>query len=115
MSDLSPPVKPDVDARLTAEGWRRCRNPLGYAHSDAYYKRFPTPTECRCNGGNSGMQVQLTVSCWPEKDWEGYEVEVCGEADGEQWYRLLSYTHPTVDAALASIPRVLRAWEAVHD
>ena len=97
---------------LLGLGWREYRNHFK-EYSRCFYKRFETPTRCRCNSDRSGMQIEIAMS--EHGAVESSEIELSGELADGTWMRLHNYVLPKdLDAVLALIPRMLATWEAAN-
>jgi len=56
------------------------------------------------------MQVCVSVSQW--KEYQSFEIEICGEASDESWIKMLNYGHRVeIDEVIETIPRLLAMWE----
>lgn len=97
--------------KLIDDGWREY--PDGFRkYARCFYKRFDTPTRCRCNDDKAGMQVCCAVS---EFRWRvSYELDLCGELQDGTWIKLHQWATPEdVEQGLAVIPRMLATWEYI--
>jgi len=95
---------------LIKKGWKEYPNQFK-KYSRCFYKRFATPTSCRLNEGNAGIQIEIAVLEW--QDTESCELELDGELADGTWMRLHNHGLPRdIDAVLALIPRMLMVWEA---
>lgn len=96
---------------LEREGWREYPDQFR-KYARCFFKRFDTPTRCRCNDGKAGMRVCVAVS-HHEKCWS-YEIDLCGELPDGTWIKLHNYGMPSdIEAGLAAIPRLLATWEFI--
>jgi hypothetical protein len=102
---------------LLGLGWREYRNQFK-EYARCFYKRFETPTRCRCNADRPGMQIEIAV--WERGNVESCEMELIGElSDGTGWRDVVVNVHPCglpkdLDGVLALIPRMLATWEAAN-
>lgn len=94
--------------RLMADGWKQLRNPITLADA-AYWKRFDTPTRCAHNEDKDGLQVCAYV--YSHDGRESVELDMYGGLQDGSAVKMQAYSHADLDAALASIPRMLAAWE----
>lgn len=97
---------------LRKKGWTAFWDPLAKA-DQCFFKIFPTPTHCALND-HPGRQVALYMWAWHE-DVVDYEIVVCGQLADKTWVKLLQYgiSSGDIEKALATIPRLLRAWESM--
>lgn len=110
-------MKQEIVTRLTSDGW------VAYPDRDwettvRLYKRFETLTRCHCNDDKEGIQVCLSVSEHQRMSGKStsIELDVCGELKDESWVKLLNYGFGSdIDKVLASIPRLLAAWETLNN
>ncbi len=97
--------------KLIDDGWREY--PDGRRkYARCFFKRFDTPTRCRCNDDKAGMQV-----CCAVIEFQGrasYELDLCGELQDGTWIKLHQWVMPEdIAQGLAVIPRMLAAWEHI--
>lgn len=96
---------------LEREGWVEYPNPYQVG-ARFFYKRFDTPTRCRCNDDKEGMQVCVTLWRY-ERPWK-YEIELSGELSDGTWIKLHNWVMPNkLEDGLATIPRLLETWEFI--
>jgi hypothetical protein len=96
---------------LKREGWREYPDQFR-KYARCFYKRFDTPTRCRCNDDKAGMQVCVAVS-HHEKRWS-YEIDLSGELPDGTWVKLHNWCMPEkLKDGLATIPRLLATWESI--
>jgi hypothetical protein len=101
-----------IHETLLAQNWRECPNQFK-KNARCFYKRFETPTRCRCNDDKAGMQLELAV--WEHGGVESCELELSGELSDGTWIHLHNHGLPKdLDAVLALIPRMLATWEAAN-
>ena len=103
----------EIIAKLTDAGWREFPDIL-HETARCFFKRYETPTRCRCNDDKWGMQVCLRVYP-PYKHFGGiFELELSGELPDGTWIGLHSWAMPSdLDKCLATIPRLLDTWEYI--
>lgn len=95
---------------LERDGWREYPD-QSRKYSRCFYKRFDTPTRCRCNN-KTGMQVCVAVS--HHEKWWSYEIELHGEISDGTWIKIHNYgMQSDIEACLATIPRLLKTWEFI--
>ena len=101
----------DLVRKLIDDGWTECPNILRPS-ARCFYKRFETPTRCRCNDDKAGMQVCCAVS-----EFQGdvaYELDLCGELPDGTWIKLHQWAMPDdIGKGLSVIPRMLATWEHI--
>lgn len=97
-----------TDERLTADGWKKFDDRLTRADA-AYWRRFDTPTRCAHNEDKDGLQVCAYV--YSHDGRESVELDLYGGLQDGSAVKMQAYAHADLDAALASIPRLLAAWE----
>lgn len=96
---------------LERDGWKECPDQFR-KNSRCFYKRFDTPTRCRCNDDKVGIQVCVAVS--HHGKWWSYEIDLHGELPDGTWIKLHNHgMPPTIEAGLATIPRLLATWEFI--
>ena len=94
---------------LKANGWKEYPDQFR-KYSRCWFKRFDTPTPCRCNSDKPGMQVCVAVS--EHDNHQSYEIDVQGELPDGTWIKLHNWAMPkSIEAGVALIPRLLGAWE----
>jgi len=90
---------------LLADGWKKWSDT---SHRWSYYKRFDTPTRCKCNDDKAGIQVCVAMY------ERGYEISLFGELPDETWIELKQWVMPKdIKKGLAKIPRLLATWEFI--
>jgi hypothetical protein len=100
----------DVDTFMNNGGWRRYVQ-AGSRADRSYYKRFATPTPCRCNADKPGIQVTAHAYC--REGQVNVEMSLSGELADGSWINVNRYGIPGgVPDALAAVPEMLRVWEA---
>ena len=104
----------DIYSILEEDGWREMPNALK-TYARCFYKRFETPTRCRCND-KPGMQVAINVAEWANPTTGGtdisYEMDLSGEIENEVWAGLTFYSMPSDPRqGLSMIPKLLATWE----
>lgn len=110
-------MKEEIVTRLTSDGWVTYPDQFR-KEATCLFKRFDTPTRCSCNDDKAGLQVCLSVSEFEYMSGKSIsvEIDVCGELKDESWVKLLNYGFGSdIDKALASIPRLLAAWETLNN
>lgn len=96
---------------LESEGWRESPDQFRNT-ARCFYKRFETPTRCRCNDDKQGMQVCVSVS--NHQQWWSYEINLSGELPDGTWIKLHNWSMPEkLEDGLAMIPRLLETWEFI--
>lgn len=101
----------EMKALLEAEGWRSYPDHLTHSNV-SYFKRFDTPTRCRCNDDKQGIQVVVRLYGHPERG-ASYVIDIHGEVADGSWYHLERHGFPEeLGYGLAAIPQMLRVWEA---
>ena len=101
--------------QLTADGWREYPDQFrDYART--FYKRFTTPSQCRCNDDKRGMQVCIALSIDGHAGFPpGFEIDLCGELKDGSWVKLCNYgMRDSLEEGIAAIPRLLEAWETLN-
>jgi len=104
----------DTIQYLQDDGWREYPDQLR-KQTRCFYKRFDTPTRCHCNDDKEGLQVCAGVSTWDDGR-ESVELDIAGELPDESWIQLKGYgldRNADIKAILASVPRLLAAWEVL--
>ena len=92
-------------------GWREYPDSMR-RHARCFFKRFDTPTRCRCNNDKAGVQVCCAVSKLNER--VSYEISLCGELTDGTWIELHQWSMPEdIEQGLAMIPRMLDTWEYI--
>lgn len=112
------PVTPDGQALassacslLERDGWREYPDQFR-KYARCFYKRFDTPTRCRCNDDKAGMQICVAVS--HHEQWWSYEIDLHGELPDGTWIKLHNHgMPPDIKDGLATIPRLLATWEFI--
>jgi len=96
---------------LLDQGWLEF--PDLFRKSDrCLYKRFDTPTMCRCNDDKKVIQVGIAV--YEHLGKCSYELQLCGEIHDGTWVDLKNYSLPDeINEGLLLIPRLLNTWESI--
>ena len=98
--------------QLTADGWREYPDQLR-TYYRCFFKRFYTPTVCRCNDDKEGLQVCVAVS--EHNGVESYEIDLCGELPDGSWIKLQNWaTLADFEKGSQIIPKLLRTWEFIN-
>jgi hypothetical protein len=99
---------------LQDNGWKEYPDRLR-SQTRCFYKRFDTPTRCHCNDDKDGISVCAGVSNW-DGGSQSVELDITGELPDESWIQLKGYgfkRDPDINTIIASIPRLLAAWEVL--
>jgi len=100
----------NVHEYLKEDGWKMWPNP--YKDARCFFKRFDTPTRCKCNSGKKGIQVQIAV--YEHQDNTSYEINFVGQLPDDTWVDLHNYGMPEdIKEGLKTIPRLLSTWEYI--
>lgn len=102
--------------KLLASGWKEYEDTL-HKEARAFYKRFDTPSRCRCNSDKPGMQIVVRIyDVWGLGGIKIDDVitELYGELPDGSWVKIENYALPEkVNIERDIVPRLLAAWEAV--
>jgi hypothetical protein len=106
-----PELATAICSLLDRGGWREYPDQFR-KYARCFYKRFDTPTRCRCNDDKPGMQVCVAVSQHDQQC--AYEIELAGELSDGTWIKLHNWAMPDrIEDGLATIPRLLDTWEFI--
>lgn len=109
--------KKEIINLLEITGWKSYPDQFR-KEATCMYKRFDTPTRCKCNDDKAGLQVCLSVSEFEHMSGKSasIELDICGELRDGSWVKLLNYGFGSdINKALAAIPSMLAAWETLNN
>jgi hypothetical protein len=96
---------------LIIDGWHidKC---VHHPEAITLYKRFPTKTQCKANSAK-GLLVAIHIyNKIPTKKLE-IELDLHGEIENGIWIKITGYAIDTKESAIAHIPKMINAWEAL--
>ncbi len=98
---------------LTENGW--VEYPDRFRETTrCFFKRFDTPTRCRCNEDKPGIQVCIEMGF--REGVVSFEIDLSGELSDGTWVSIKNYATPKdINDVLAKIPRLLLAWESFNN